>query len=101
MTAGSLPAAVEALGERLDEQGSTRLLCALFRLTPFERSLVLLCAGVEMDEEIARLCEVEATVPHATFGLALARLPSRTGARSRRVARSGTGGSSSRTPVRS
>ena len=75
MTAGSLPAAVEALGERLDEQGSTRLLCALFRLTPFERSLVLLCAGVEMDEEIARLCEVEAAVPHATFGLALARLP--------------------------
>jgi hypothetical protein len=70
----SLAAAVEALGARLDEHGSVELLCALFRLTSFERSLVLLCAGVEMDEEVARLSECESSVPYATFGLALARL---------------------------
>jgi len=75
VSADSLAPAVDAFGARLDDHGSVDLLCALFRLTRFERSVVLLCAGVEMDEEIARLCERESSVPHATFGLALARLP--------------------------
>lgn len=31
-------------------------LCNAFRLTPFERDLLLLCAGAEMDHELAELC---------------------------------------------
>jgi hypothetical protein len=45
-----------------------------FGLSPFERELLLLCAGVEMDTEIAQYC-AEAQGHHqrdyATFGLAL------------------------------
>ena len=45
-----------------------------FGLTQFERDLLLLCAGVEMDSEIAALCaEAHGTPqrPYASFGLAL------------------------------
>jgi hypothetical protein len=41
-----------------------------FGLSPFERSILLLCAGVELDAEHAALC-----APGPTFGLALAALP--------------------------
>jgi hypothetical protein len=75
VTAESLPAALDALAERLDEHGSVDTLCALFRLTAFERALVLLCAGVEMDATVARICERESDAPHATFALALGTLP--------------------------
>lgn len=50
----------------------------LFGLSPFERSLLLLCAGVELDSEVARLCSQAqggGTVQYPTFGLAIAALP--------------------------
>ncbi|HEY6886223.1 MAG TPA: hypothetical protein VI300_00550, partial [Solirubrobacter sp.] len=75
MTTEPLPAALEALAERLALHGSLTALCARFRLTAFERALVLLCAGVEMDADVAQLCERESGAPCATFALALARLP--------------------------
>jgi len=52
-------------------------LAKLFQLSPFERDLVLLCAGVEMDARLAALCaQASATQrPWASFGLALAALP--------------------------
>src|SRR5688500_10301252 len=31
-------------------------LCAAFRLSPFERDVLLLCAGVELDSSFAELC---------------------------------------------
>jgi ATPase family associated with various cellular activities (AAA)/Winged helix domain, variant len=49
----------------------------LFGLSDFERDLLLLCAGVEMDAELARLCAgalAHAQRGHATFGIALAAL---------------------------
>ena len=51
-------------------------LAALFQLSPFERDLVLLAAGVEMDARLAALCaQASATQrPWASFGLALAAL---------------------------
>lgn len=52
-------------------------LAALFQLSPFERDLLLLAAGVEMDARLAALC-LEASAaqrPWASFGLALAALP--------------------------
>lgn len=52
-------------------------LCDTFRLSPFEARLLLLCAGVELDSGLARLCaEAQGDrVPHPTFSLALAALP--------------------------
>jgi hypothetical protein len=52
-------------------------LANLFDLSLFEREVLLLCAGVEMDSEIAALCAEtcgSAHRPCATFGLALAAL---------------------------
>lgn len=53
-------------------------LCNLFGLTPFERSLLLLCVGVEI-ADMDKLLSREQGAPHnaayPTFGLALAILP--------------------------
>ncbi|MBN9509428.1 MAG: ATP-binding protein [Alphaproteobacteria bacterium] len=49
-----------------------------FGLSRFERDLLLLCAGVELDAEIATLCAQAAGDParmHPTFSLALGTLP--------------------------
>jgi hypothetical protein len=49
-----------------------------FSLSPFERDTLLLCAGVELDRELAQLCAAaqgNASCHHPTFGLALAALP--------------------------
>ena len=48
-----------------------------FNLSPFERDVLLLCAGVEMDAQLAAQCEMasgEARRQGASFGLALAAL---------------------------
>ncbi|NEP18603.1 MAG: ATP-binding protein, partial [Leptolyngbya sp. SIO4C1] len=53
-------------------------LCQLFGLTPFERQIVLLCAGVELDARFASLCATlhgDPRQPYATFSLALEVLP--------------------------
>lgn len=54
-------------------------LAGLFRLSPFERDLLLLAAGVEMDGRLAALCAggrgEAAPRPWASFALALAVLP--------------------------
>jgi hypothetical protein len=49
-----------------------------FSLSPFERDILLLCAGVELDREVAQLCAAAQGDPsclYPTFGLALAVLP--------------------------
>ncbi len=43
-----------------------------FSLSPFERDVLLLCAGAELDSRIARLCEDGGNAGCPTFGLALA-----------------------------
>src|SRR6266851_349985 len=56
------PAAIDRLSER-------------FGLSGFERDLLLLCAGVEMDADVAAICAAASGGPnrsYATFGLALA-----------------------------
>jgi hypothetical protein len=51
-------------------------LTELFNLSGFERAVLLLCAGVEMDSELAGLCgEAQGRPPRATFGLTMALLP--------------------------
>ena len=53
-------------------------LCELFGLTPFERQVVVLCAGVELDARFGKLCAAiqgDPRQPYATFSLALDVLP--------------------------
>lgn len=52
-------------------------LCDSFQLSTFERTLLLLCAGVELETSIARLCAQHQdgeAAGHPSFGLALASL---------------------------
>jgi hypothetical protein len=54
-------------------------LTAAFGLSAFERDLLLLCAGAEMDADLARACALgqgDVTRPWVSFGLALAVLES-------------------------
>jgi hypothetical protein len=53
-------------------------LAGIFGLSGFEREVLLLCAGVEMDSELAALSGAAQGLPHrapASFGLALGLLP--------------------------
>ncbi len=50
-------------------------LCRTFGLSPFERAVVALCAGMELDASFAGLCAACHDAPHPTFGLALAVFP--------------------------
>jgi transposase-like protein len=66
--------------EATSSPGGTALasLCDIFSLSIFERNILLLCAGVELDSTFPALCatasgDVLKTYP--TFGLALAALP--------------------------
>ncbi len=57
------PPAIEQLG-------------AAFGLSPFERDVLLLCAGVELDARVAALClAAQGDARRPTFGLGLAALP--------------------------
>jgi SpoVK/Ycf46/Vps4 family AAA+-type ATPase len=50
-------------------------LCGLFGLSQFEKSILLLCAAVELDSETAQLCASangNSSSPYPTFGLAMA-----------------------------
>jgi hypothetical protein len=52
--------------------------CMIFGLTSFERAVLLLCAGMELDSSVAGLCAAAAGDPRRewpTFGLALAAFP--------------------------
>jgi SpoVK/Ycf46/Vps4 family AAA+-type ATPase len=60
------------------EPRALRALCSNFELSPFERSVLLLCAGMELDASFAGLCaraNGDAARPWPTFSLALAALP--------------------------
>jgi hypothetical protein len=51
---------------------------AAFALSDFERDVVLLCAGIELDADFAEICAAaqrDPTRAYPTFGLALAALP--------------------------
>src|SRR5262249_30795932 len=53
-------------------------LCAAFALSPFERDVLLLCGGMELDGEFAAICSAahgNSQRAYPTFGLALAVLP--------------------------
>jgi ATPase family associated with various cellular activities (AAA) len=62
--------------EAFEPPPALETLCAMFNLSKFERDVVLLCAGVELDSAFAACCEAaQDGAGPPTFGLALAALP--------------------------
>jgi len=64
--------------DALEPPSAIERLSQIFGLSAFERDLLLLCAGVEMDSELADRCGAAQGLPQgspATFGLALGSLP--------------------------
>jgi len=62
----------------MDSPPAIEQLTDLFELSEFERDILLLCAGIEMDSKLAtQCCEVQGRQqrPYATFGVALSALP--------------------------
>ncbi|WJN57322.1 ATP-binding protein [Pseudomonas sp. SO81] len=71
-------ARVDGLRAELEAPAAIDTLTELFELSAFERDLLLLTAGVEMDTRLAQLCahaNGQPARPWATFSLALAFLP--------------------------
>ncbi len=67
---------LEALRSDMDGPPPIDGLCQAFALSPFERDVLLLCAGVELDASFAAKVAAAAGASGApTFGLALATLP--------------------------
>jgi hypothetical protein len=72
------PAAEAAPIPLFDPPPAIDVLTAMFGLSPFERAVLLLCAGVELEGRFSEICAAAHGDPrrgHATFGLALAALP--------------------------
>jgi hypothetical protein len=59
-------------------RSALEVVCSAFALSPFERDILLLCAGIELDASFALLCAAaqgDPRRPYPTFSLALAALP--------------------------
>lgn len=57
---------------------AVEILCNSFRLSQFERSIILLCAGIELFEDFAKICaKAQGTpdTPFPTLGLAMSLFP--------------------------
>jgi len=70
--------ATEQLAEAMRAPPALEALCRLFDLSPFERRVLLLCAGVALDGSLPSLCAAaqgDPRRPYPTFGLALTVLP--------------------------
>ena len=70
--------ALQVAADAMPAPAALETLSETFGLTPFERDLLLLCAGVEMNSTLARLCAAaqgEPRLAYPSFGLALAALP--------------------------
>jgi hypothetical protein len=73
---GAAPERVERCRAALDSPAAIDLLSERFQLSAFERDVLLLAAGVEMDTRLSALCaNGSARGGFATFGIALAVLP--------------------------
>jgi ATPase family associated with various cellular activities (AAA)/Winged helix domain, variant len=81
VAAGTTAAPGEATAVKLSTDqpaAALDLITAKFRLSPFERDLLLLCAGVELDSRIAALCAAangDGSRRFVTLSLAMAALP--------------------------
>ena len=71
--------ALQEAADAMPAPPALETLSETFGLTPFERDLLLLCAGMELDASFAKLCAAaqqgEPRRAYPTFGLALVALP--------------------------
>ena len=70
--------ALQAANAAMPAPAALDTLCSHFGLSPFERDVLLLCAGLELNGSLAAACAAaqgDAQKRHATFSLALAALP--------------------------
>ena len=68
---------LEAMRAAMKMSPAVETICHLFNLSPFERQVLLLCAGVELDSAITKLCgqlQEDDRKNYATFSMALATL---------------------------
>src|SRR5688572_6016317 len=71
-------AAIERAAAAVPGRAAIDLLARAFQLSPFERQLLLLCGGVELDARLATACaraHGDDGRRHVTFSTALAALP--------------------------
>ncbi|MEU1973418.1 ATP-binding protein [Microbacterium sp. NPDC019599] len=70
---------LDEIADRMSGLPALSTLEAAFGLSPFERDILLVCAGVELDEGVRRVLadddDQRRGVPSPTFALALAKLP--------------------------
>ena len=69
---------LQVLQQTMTATPALEQLCVGFRLSPFERQILLLCAGVEFSASLANLCAIAQGSPqltYPTFSLALAVFP--------------------------
>jgi ATPase family associated with various cellular activities (AAA) len=75
---GAAEEALREAAQALPAPSALETLCEAFRLSPFERDVLLLCAGMELDSTFAACCATaqnDARRLYPTFSLALAALP--------------------------
>ncbi|MBI2925764.1 MAG: ATP-binding protein [Verrucomicrobia bacterium] len=75
---GGAAQALRDAAEAMPAPSALETLCAAFRLSRFERDVLLLCAGMELEAAFAARCATaqgEGRRTEPTFGLALAALP--------------------------
>lgn len=75
--ADAIAGALDAARAAMPSAAAVDYLARCFELSEFERDILLLCAGAEMDAQLAALCEQahgEPRRPGVSFGLALAAL---------------------------
>ncbi len=73
-----LPEPDPAAAEVMPDPPAIEAIAASFNLSPFERDILLLCAGVELDSALAAACAMaqgDGDQRYPTFGLALSVLP--------------------------
>ncbi|GET39210.1 ATP-binding protein [Microseira wollei] len=69
---------LEAIASTMPHPPALDRLCVAFNLSPFERHVLLLCAGVELSASLAKLCaeaQGNSQFNYPTFSLALAVFP--------------------------
>ncbi len=74
-TAAQVAQAVAKTRAQMTSPSALDRLVELFGLSEFEREILLLCAGVEMDSALAHQCSAmqgHPSLPYVTFGLAMA-----------------------------
>ncbi|HEY9852399.1 MAG TPA: ATP-binding protein [Leptolyngbyaceae cyanobacterium] len=69
---------LDAIAATMSSPPAVETLCDAFNLTPFERYILLMCAGVELSYSFAQLCATaqgNSQLAYPTFSLALAAFP--------------------------